>query len=900
MRIRFFYLLFSFLISVAVSADDSSERLNFPIVINGQNHQLDIGLNEPLHTLALDDDSGITLPSGEFERGHHYKGHIVGADDSWVRMSQIHGQWQGLILLDGAQYSVQKLPLSSSQQEFSAHPVVGLPGDDAPPSFAMPVTNLFPPRTGNYPEPVKYSDLCNEATLIDGVCLMAKLEVVFDQTFSQRFADRYQASALAIINMMEGFYLHDFHIAFDSRTVAFAGAGLFSAGVIDADGDIDSNQALSDLSNQRTNGDISYLKDDYSFFHVITGRNLTDVGGRAYSTFTCTEQSIGITQASGNNELTAVVMAHELGHNMGAAHDGDNGICKSYGHIMGPLASSRAPGFSDCSKQQIKYRLSGLGPLLIKPQGIYNCFTMPVDLGLKASGANPQTASQGQDVSFKYGVSVQAGFITREPAYKLQATMVVAGAVEPAQGVISRVVYQSPDSEQECDIKEDGSAYQCHIYAPHHDATLSVTAQVNDLQQFNLHQQVSFSAESSHFIEKRPDDNELTTSLDIYGSVEKPQVPTYFSGQYTDQGIALNWIDNSDNESGFRIERKIGKQGEGLYQVIAEIGSQQGSYKDSDVEPGVTYHYRLAAFNDYGATWVEEPVSVAIDPLPAAASNLEIFHSEEFYYLHWKDRSHNEQGFRVEHSVDGGAWQVLSTMNENVAFYFESTVLADHNYRFRVIAFNAIGEASASNVAALLLNPDAVEEQQSPIAPSDLRTELAAESIRLSWEDNSDNENTFLLLRSEGAGAIPQSYDSVTGDSTQYNDTQVEPGTLYRYQVVAINEYGESESSQIIEVMAPAPELGVTLDSELPLQIGQQVTIHVSMNTPHAYQYRIQVRDSQKKRHTLQKWSENTAVIWDTTDFTGKNTIQVQVRRVDDRSVRYKKTLKKVKVLAGN
>ena len=899
MRIRFFYLLFSFLISTVAFADDSRELLHFPIVINGQNHELEIALNEALQILSIDDDSGLAPPSGEFERGYHYKGRIVGADDSWVRMSQIHGQWQGLILLGSSQYSVEQLPLSSSLQEFSAHPVVALPGDDTPPSFAMPVTNLFPPRTDNYPESVQYSDLCNEGTLIDGVCLMAKLEVVFDQAFSQRFANRYQANALAIINMVEGFYLHDFHIAFDSRTVAFAGPGLFSAGVIDTDGDIDSDRALSDLLTQRTSGDISYLKDDYSFFHVITGRNLTDVGGKAYSTFTCTEQSIAITQYHQNNEYTAVVVTHELGHNMGAAHDGVNGICETYGNIMAPTAPSRAPGFSECSKNQIRSRLSNLGPLFIKPQGIYNCFTMPVDLGLKASDENPQTASQGQDVSLKYDVSVQAGLITREHAYKLQATMVVAGTVEASQGVISRVVYQSPDSEQECDIKEDGSAYQCHIYAPHHSATLDVTAQVSDLQQFNLYQHVRFSEESSNFIEKRPDDNELTTSLGIHGTVEKPQVPTYLTGDFTGEHIALNWSDNSDNESGFRIERKVGKLGEGLFDVIAEVGSDQESYKDSDVEPGETYHYRLAAFNDYGAAWVDEPLSVTIDPLPAAASDLEIFHSEGFYYLQWKDRSHNEQGFRIERSVNGGAWQVLSTTNENVAFYFESVALADHNYRFRVIAFNNIGDAPASNVAELLLNPDAVEEQRPPVAPSDFSAELVTTGIQLHWQDNSDNENTFLLLRSEGAGSTPQSYDSVGSDSTQYEDTQIAPGTVYRYQIVAINEFGESEPSQIVEVMAPAPELSVTLDGSLPLQVGQQVTIRMAMNTPHAYQYRVQVRGKERKS-TLQKWSENSAVVWDTTDFTGNNKIQVQARRVDDRSIRYKTTLKKIKVQTGN
>jgi len=61
--------------------------------------------------------------------------------------------------------------------------------------------------------------------------------------------------------------------------------------------------------------------------------------------------------------------------------------------------------------------------------------------------------------------------------------------------------------------------------------------------------------------------------------------------------IVVNWDDNSNNETGFIIERKI--RG-GSYAEIANIGGNLGGYTDSDVLFGNEYKYRVKSYNGAG------------------------------------------------------------------------------------------------------------------------------------------------------------------------------------------------------------------------------------------------------------------------------------------------------------
>lgn len=63
--------------------------------------------------------------------------------------------------------------------------------------------------------------------------------------------------------------------------------------------------------------------------------------------------------------------------------------------------------------------------------------------------------------------------------------------------------------------------------------------------------------------------------------------------------IKLTWVDKSDNETGFKLERKSGSQG---YTEIALLNANAVIYGDTEANDGQLYTYRIKAFNSVGSS----------------------------------------------------------------------------------------------------------------------------------------------------------------------------------------------------------------------------------------------------------------------------------------------------------
>ncbi len=62
--------------------------------------------------------------------------------------------------------------------------------------------------------------------------------------------------------------------------------------------------------------------------------------------------------------------------------------------------------------------------------------------------------------------------------------------------------------------------------------------------------------------------------------------------------INLSWTDNSSNETGFRIERKIGSGG--TYGEITTVGAGVTSYNNTSLSASTNYYFRVRAYNGTG------------------------------------------------------------------------------------------------------------------------------------------------------------------------------------------------------------------------------------------------------------------------------------------------------------
>jgi hypothetical protein len=116
-----------------------------------------------------------------------------------------------------------------------------------------------------------------------------------------------------------------------------------------------------------------------------------------------------------------------------------------------------------------------------------------------------------------------------------------------------------------------------------------------------------------------------TRTLGIPGVV--PNAPSNLqSVVLSSTSVKLTWQDNSSNESGFKIERKLAGGG---YSVVATLGSNVVTYTDNGLQTATTYYYRVYAYNSIGnSSYSNEVVAVTYpsgqqDVTPATESYLE-------------------------------------------------------------------------------------------------------------------------------------------------------------------------------------------------------------------------------------------------------------------------------------
>jgi hypothetical protein len=267
--------------------------------------------------------------------------------------------------------------------------------------------------------------------------------------------------------------------------------------------------------------------------------------------------------------------------------------------------------------------------------------------------------------------------------------------------------------------------------------------------------------------------------------------------------VWLTWFDNSSKELGFRIERRTSHGG---FAQIATVGADVMSYADHTVSPETTYTYRVKAYNSLRQSSYSNEATITTDvvALPATPGDVRAtVVSGSRVDVSWHDRSHNEDGFRVDRRAGGGAFAFLASVGANVTGYADTTVVAYTTYTYRVRAFNGGGE-SLSAVSPSVTPPNGPGPL--PAAPCCLTASPQRGNggpfVSLGWVDQGGDAVGFRVERAEAAGGWTL-LSAVPASTTAVDDYAVAPGTLYRYRVVAWNANGASASGEV-QVTTPA------------------------------------------------------------------------------------------------
>ena len=84
-----------------------------------------------------------------------------------------------------------------------------------------------------------------------------------------------------------------------------------------------------------------------------------------------------------------------------------------------------------------------------------------------------------------------------------------------------------------------------------------------------------------------------------------------------------------------------------------------------------------------------------------------------------------------------------------------------------------------------------------PAAPTNLAVSNLSGGGHLTWMDNSDNEDHFMIMRKADGGSYDD-IDMLTFNTTSYHDASVTAGTTYVYMVMAMNGKGEATSNEVM------------------------------------------------------------------------------------------------------
>jgi fibronectin type 3 domain-containing protein len=165
--------------------------------------------------------------------------------------------------------------------------------------------------------------------------------------------------------------------------------------------------------------------------------------------------------------------------------------------------------------------------------------------------------------------------------------------------------------------------------------------------------------------------------------------------------ITLSWADNSNNETGFIVERR---NGDGSWSEIATLGASVTTYTNTGLNGGTTYVYRVRAVNSVGPSgYTNELSATTNNSAPAAPTSLAAAAlNANAVRLTWTDNATNETGYRIERRLGAsGAWAVLDTVGVNLTLFVDNSVLANTTYNYRVTAINTVGSSAASNVVSV-------------------------------------------------------------------------------------------------------------------------------------------------------------------------------------------------------
>jgi len=263
--------------------------------------------------------------------------------------------------------------------------------------------------------------------------------------------------------------------------------------------------------------------------------------------------------------------------------------------------------------------------------------------------------------------------------------------------------------------------------------------------------------------------------------------------------INLQWTDNSTDETGFKIQRKVGT---GAYEQVATVWANVTSYLDTGLDSSTIYTYRVCAYNNSNGDsgWT---AAVQNSPLPLAPTGLSATAGDCSVSLGWTNSTETDlASYRLYRKSDsstalGGGDNYIQIASGPISnTYTDTTVSNNVTYYYLVAVVDTSNNQSAysNGVSAI------PEDHTAPAAPANLTATATDGLVSLTWNHNAEPDfASYRVYRSTNSN---NGYSQIESGLTSnaYIDNAVTNETTYYYVVTALDTTGnESVYSTWVE-----------------------------------------------------------------------------------------------------